>query len=200
MVPSTTADVAGGMPGAFASLGSRPTSDVTLGTHGTLHRSLGDPRRNCGPPRVRACQPVRRPGSGEPTTGPSRQLSVTRRSRSPRGGTDRAVLGDMSNWKRSVCGGLFGLMILSAGAPGAQAAVLVIHGPRDAPPSVVEEHPASRRGYVWVGGHHAYRHQHYSWTRGHYARERRGWGYEPGRWDQHEDHYDWHRGEWRPHR
>ena len=89
----------------------------------------------------------------------------------------------MTNWKS----GLLGLALLGLSGPVAQAAVVIIHnGPR--------------RGYVWVGGHHAWRHHHYVWTRGHYVRERRGYEYAPGRWDHHEDHYDWHDGEWHPHR
>ena len=62
------------------------------------------------------------------------------------------------------------------------------------------EHPAPRRGYVWVNGHHGYRHHRYYWVRGHYVRERRGWDYAPGRWDRHDDHYDYYGGEWHPHR
>jgi hypothetical protein len=106
----------------------------------------------------------------------------------------------MSNWKTGLTAGLFGLMLMAAGGPSAQAAVVVIHGPREAPPAIVEEHPAPRRGYVWVGGHHGYRHHRYYWVRGHYVRERRGWEYEPGRWDRHDDHYDWYNGGWHPHR
>jgi hypothetical protein len=106
----------------------------------------------------------------------------------------------MSNWKTGLTAGLLGLMMVAGAGPAAQAAVVVIHGPRDAPPSIVEEHPAPRRGYVWVSGHHGYRPHHYHWVRGHYVRERRGWEYEPGRWDRHDDHYDWYNGGWHPHR
>src|SRR3954470_9348862 len=72
----------------------------------------------------------------------------------PRMGTDRAFSGVMSNWKTGLTTGLLGLMLAAGAAPAAQAAVVVIHGPREAPPPIVEEHPAPRRGYVWVGGHH----------------------------------------------
>ena len=101
----------------------------------------------------------------------------------------------MSNWKTCVGTGLLGLMLLSSGSA-AQGAVVVIHGPRDSPPAVIEEHPAPRRGYVWINGHHGYRHHRYYWVRGHYVRERRGWEYEPGHWDRHDDHYDWYEGRW----
>jgi hypothetical protein len=103
----------------------------------------------------------------------------------------------MTSWKS----GLLGLMLLGFTGPIAQAAVVVIHdGPRDPPPPVVEEHYGPRRGYVWVGGHHAWRHHHYVWTRGHYVRERRGYEYAPGRWERRDDRYEWHDGEWHPHR
>ena len=97
---------------------------------------------------------------------------------------------------------LLGLMLTVSAAPIASAAVIVIHnGPRDAPPTAVEERPGrSRRGYIWVGGHHRWRRNHYYWNHGHYARERRGYEYAPGHWDHHEDHYDWYDGEWHPHR
>jgi WXXGXW repeat (2 copies) len=100
---------------------------------------------------------------------------------------------------------LVGLMLLGfTGFTGsaARADVVIIHnGPRDAPPPAREEHPGTRRGYIWVGGHHAWRnHRRYVWSRGHYVHERRGYDYAPGRWDHHEDHYDWHDGEWHPHR
>ena len=85
-------------------------------------------------------------------------------------------------------------------ASSAHAAVVVIHGPHEAPPEPREEHHGERRGYIWVGGHHEYRHRHYRWSRGHYEHERAGYEYAPGRWDRHEDHYDWHDGEWHPHR
>jgi hypothetical protein len=110
---------------------------------------------------------------------------------------NRDYKSDMTTWKS----GLLGLVLLGLTGPAAQAAVVVIHdGPRDPPPAAREEHYAPRRGYVWVGGHHGWRHRHYVWTRGHYVRERRGYDYVPGRWDRHEDHYDWHDGEWHPHR
>jgi hypothetical protein len=97
--------------------------------------------------------------------------------------------------------GLVGFLLLAFAAPGAQAAVVILHnGPRDAPPPIVEEHPAPRRGYVWVGGHHRWHRHHYRWTRGHYVRERRGYEYAPGRWEHHDDHYDWYDGEWHPRR
>jgi hypothetical protein len=115
-------------------------------------------------------------------------------------GTNSALRRGMSNWKTLLATGLLGLMLpFSAGS--AQAAVVIIHhGPREAPPTIVEEHPAPRRGYIWINGHHRYRHHRYHWVRGHYVRERRGWGYEPGHWDRHGDHYDWSDGGWRPHR
>jgi hypothetical protein len=102
----------------------------------------------------------------------------------------------MSNLKS----GLVGLLLLAFGAPAAQAAVVIVHGPREAPPPLVEEHPAPRRGYVWVGGHHRWHRHHYVWTRGYYARERRGYEYVPGHWEPHGEHYDWYDGEWHPHR
>lgn len=111
--------------------------------------------------------------------------------------TDRDCSMIMRSWKS----GLVGLALLVFAAPVAQAAVLIIHdGPRDAPPSAIEEHPASRRGYIWVGGYHHWGHHRYTWRRGRYLHERRGYEYAPGRWDRHEDHYDWHGGEWYPHR
>lgn len=102
----------------------------------------------------------------------------------------------MLNWKTGVA-----VLALSLSlGPIANAAVAVIHGGPGEPPPVVEEHYGPRRGYVWVGGHHAWRHHHYVWTRGHYMRERRGYDYAPGRWEHHDDHYDYYRGEWHPHR
>jgi len=78
------------------------------------------------------------------------------------------------------------LLAFATTGPTAQAAVIVIHsGAREAPPPVVEEHPVERRGYIWVGGHHAYRHHRYVWTRGHYVRERPHYEYVPGRWEAH---------------
>ena len=85
-------------------------------------------------------------------------------------------------------------------ARAAGAAVVVIHGGREAPPEPREERVVERRGYVWDRGHYEWRHHHYVWVRGHYVRERRGYDWEPARWDRHEDHYDYHRGEWHPHR
>jgi hypothetical protein len=103
----------------------------------------------------------------------------------------------MRSWKS----GLLGFAMLLTGVPAAEAAVVIIHhGPRDAPPAIIEERPAPRPGYVWVGGRHRWRHNRYVWTRGHYVRERRGYDYAPGRWDRHDDHFDWHDGGWRPHR
>jgi hypothetical protein len=103
----------------------------------------------------------------------------------------------MTSWKS----GLLGLMLLGFTAPAAHAAVVIVHdGPHEAPPPERQEHYGPRRGYIWVGGHHAYRHHHYRWSRGHYEHDRDGYEYAPGRWDRHEDHYDWHDGEWHPHR
>jgi hypothetical protein len=96
--------------------------------------------------------------------------------------------------------GLFGLVLLGLTGSVSQAAVVVIHGGSDAPPPDRVEHYGPRHGYVWVGGHHGWRHGHYVWSRGHYVRERRGYEYAPGRWERHENHYDWHDGEWHPHR
>jgi hypothetical protein len=96
--------------------------------------------------------------------------------------------------------GLLGLVLLGLTGSVAQAAVVVIHGGSDAPPPDRVEHYGPRRGYVWVGGHHGWRHRHYVWSRGHYVRERPGYDYAPGRWDRHESHYDWYDGEWHPHR
>ena len=70
-------------------------------------------------------------------------------------------------------------------------------GPHDPPPTVVVETPRSRPGYIWVGGHHEWRHRRYVWVGGHLVRERRRHHWEDGRWDRHEDHYDWHPGGWR---
>jgi len=93
------------------------------------------------------------------------------------------------------------LLLLTFAAPAARGAVVIVHnGPRDAPPPLVEEHPVPRRGYIWVGGHHRWRHHHYVWTRGYYVRERRGYDYVPGHWEHHDEHYDWYDGEWHPHR
>jgi hypothetical protein len=106
----------------------------------------------------------------------------------------------MANWKSGKMG-LLGLALSLLTGPLASAAVVIVHdGPRDAPPPPVEEHYAPRRGYVWVDGHHQWRHRHYVWSRGRYAHERRGYDWAPGRWEHHEDHYDWHDGEWHPHR
>jgi hypothetical protein len=102
----------------------------------------------------------------------------------------------MTRWKQ----GLLGLLLMGLVGPTAMAAEIVIHGGHDAPPPPVEEHYAPRHGYIWIGGHHGWRHNHYVWSRGRYARERRGYDYEPGRWDRHDDHYDWHEGGWRAHR
>jgi len=101
--------------------------------------------------------------------------------------------------------GLAGLALSSLGmsalaVPAAQAEVVIIHGGRDEPPPVREEHVVVRRGYVWDGGHYGWRHRRYVWTRGHYVHERRGYGWAPGRWQRHEDHYDWHAGGWRQNR
>src|SRR5450432_4201709 len=106
----------------------------------------------------------------------------------------------MANWKSGKMG-LLGLALSLLTGPLASAAVVFVHdGPRDAPPPPVEEHYAPRHGYVWVGGHHQWRHRHYVWSRGRYAHERRGYDWAPGRWEHHEDHYEWHDGEWHPHR
>jgi WXXGXW repeat (2 copies) len=113
--------------------------------------------------------------------------------------SDRDYLCEMSNWKSGLVG-LFALASPVFVGPMAQAEVVVIHGPREAPPPPREEHYEPRRGYVWTGGHHEYRHHHYVWSRGRYVHERPGYDYAPGRWDRHEDHYDWHDGEWRSHR
>jgi hypothetical protein len=104
----------------------------------------------------------------------------------------------MGNWKS----GLMGLGLIILASPIASAAELIIReGPRTPPPAVVEEHYSPRRGYIWVGGHHAWRRHRYFWTRGHYVRERRGYEYEPGRWQLRDDrYYEWHDGEWHPHR
>lgn len=107
----------------------------------------------------------------------------------------------MSTWRTGLLGGFLGLMPLLPTSPMANAAVVILHtGAREPPPVAIEEHRAPRRGYVWVAGHHQWRHRHYVWSRGHYVRERRGYEFAPGRWDRHEDHYDWHDGEWHPHR
>jgi len=111
----------------------------------------------------------------------------------------------MRNLKISVLVGLLagasGWMPLNTRGAAAEAAVVIIrHGPREAPPPLIEEHPAPRRGYVWVGGHHAYRHRRYHWMPGHYVRERPRAEYVPGHWDRHDDHYDWYDGGWHPRR
>ena len=107
-----------------------------------------------------------------------------------------AMGGTMLNWKTGVAALAFSIFT----GPIASAAVVVIHGGPDEPPAPVEEHYSPRRGYVWVDGHHAWRHRHYMWTRGHYVHERRGYEYAPGRWERHTDHYDYYRGAWHPHR
>jgi hypothetical protein len=91
-------------------------------------------------------------------------------------------------------------LILMAAPLTANAAWRVYHGGRDAPPPPVEEHPRTRAGYVWVGGHHNYRHDHYVWAPGRLVRVHRGHDWENGRWERHDDHYDWHDGGWRAHR
>jgi hypothetical protein len=70
-------------------------------------------------------------------------------------------------------------------------------GPRDEPPPPRVEVVEPRPGYVWMGGHHAYRGHGYVWVPGRHERERRGWEWRDGAWERHEDHYDWHRGGWR---
>jgi hypothetical protein len=67
----------------------------------------------------------------------------------------------------------------------------------EAPPPPREEVVRPRHGYVWVGGHHAYRHHGYVWSRGHYAHERRGREWHDGNWDHSGDRYEWHEGGWR---
>jgi hypothetical protein len=74
------------------------------------------------------------------------------------------------------------------------------HGPREPPPPVVEEHPRARGGFIWVGGHHEWRHGHYFWVSGHLVRVRRGQEWSDGRWQRHGDHWDWYSGGWRPRR
>jgi WXXGXW repeat (2 copies) len=106
----------------------------------------------------------------------------------------------MSNWKSGFLG-MAGLALSIFTGPIASAAVVIVHdGPHDAPPPMREEHYGPRRGYVYTGGHHAWRHHRYVWSRGRYVHERPGYDYAPGRWDRHEDHYDWHDGEWHAHR
>jgi hypothetical protein len=70
----------------------------------------------------------------------------------------------------------------------AQAATHVVI--TTAPPSPIHEVvPAPRRGYVWVPGHHVYRHHDYVWVSGHWMRERRGYAYVAPRWEQRGDQW-----------
>jgi hypothetical protein len=69
-------------------------------------------------------------------------------------------------------------------------------GPADAPPPPRSEVIRERHGYVWVGGHYGWRHNHYVWSRGHYARERPGYGWHEGVWEHRDRDYVWRPGHW----
>lgn len=86
--------------------------------------------------------------------------------------------------------------VLTLASPMASAAVIYI-GPSEPPPPVVVERHDPRPGYVWVGGHHEWRHRRYVWRGGHYARERHGRNWRDGSWEQRGGHYRYHRGGWR---
>src|SRR5450432_4809178 len=96
----------------------------------------------------------------------------------------------------SLRNGLLGLMLVVLTGSVAEAAVIIIHGPHDAPPGPREEHTTFLAGDTsGRGGHWEWRrHRRYAWSRGHYVRERPGYEYAPGYWDRHQDHYDWHEG------
>jgi hypothetical protein len=69
-------------------------------------------------------------------------------------------------------------------------------GPYEAPPPPRSEVIRERHGYVWVGGHYGWRHNHYLWSHGHYARERPGWGWREGAWEHRDRDYVWRPGRW----
>lgn len=67
------------------------------------------------------------------------------------------------------------------------------------PPMVQEVIPAPRPGFIWVQGHHEWRHRHYVWVPGVWMRERVGYAYMQPRWEQRGTQWVYMTGGWERH-
>jgi len=89
--------------------------------------------------------------------------------------------------------GLSGLTGLGLAPASAQIYVRV--GPPPAPRREYEP-PRPHPGYVWIGGHWAWRGR-WVWTGGYWSGRRRGCGWVPGHWVRTWRGYSWRDGFWR---
>lgn len=62
------------------------------------------------------------------------------------------------------------------------------------PPPQAERHEA-RAGFVWIGGHWAWKGK-WEWLPGHWERERAGYAWREGRWEKRGNAWYWIEGEW----
>lgn len=92
------------------------------------------------------------------------------------------------------------LALAPAGPALADARVVIIAHPREAPPPPPPEVAETRAGWVWVGGHYRWERGRYVWVGGHMVRERRGHVWHEGRWRRHGRDWRWHDGGWHAHR
>jgi hypothetical protein len=69
-------------------------------------------------------------------------------------------------------------------------------GPTEAPPPEQVEHPVTKGGFEWIGGHWDWHAGKWRWLAGHYERERAGQHWRAGRWEQRGGAWAWVEGSW----
>jgi hypothetical protein len=81
-------------------------------------------------------------------------------------------------------------------AQSARQPVVVLSGPREAPPPLREERHENRRGYIWVKGRWAWQNNAWVWSGGRWEAERPTSRYVEGRWELRGNHWEWIEGGW----
>ena len=68
--------------------------------------------------------------------------------------------------------------------------------PNVAPPTLRDERPGTRPGFVWARGKWAWQNGNWQWTPGHWERVRATQRWNEGRWELRGDHWEWIEGGW----